>query len=63
MTDTRYNVTTWDCELEEFTAQDGLENASQDVEILGVRRVLRELRTIGYECTQFDNSVLVERSR
>jgi hypothetical protein len=45
-----YSVYTWDIERGEFTQQDGLKNESQGVTLRGLRRVLRELKSLGYPC-------------
>jgi hypothetical protein len=44
----RYNVLTYDPELETFTPQAGLTMPSQGVDIAGVRCVAKELRDMGY---------------
>lgn len=68
MPDPRYDVLTWDHELQSWTPHDGLDVRSQGVTILGVRRVLRILQREGYGCNyrqhdRFNNdpSVLVDR--
>lgn len=68
MAEPLYDVTTWDCERQDYTPDDGLNAPSQGIPITGVRRVLRELRSAGYNCRyrscwllDNDPSVLVER--
>ena len=67
-----YNVRTWDAELGEYTPQEGMRNPCLGVDILGLRRALRELRAeCGYTCNRVrlpggdydsDPAVLVERA-
>lgn len=69
MSKLRYNVKTWEPWLERFTRQQGLSVPSENISLWGVRRVLRELREVGYEASSVrddsgrrvgDPSVLVE---
>lgn len=67
-----YSVCTWDTEAEAYTPQEGLSVPSQNVDIHGLRRVLKKLRTMGYSCHYVRDSdgshecndwcVLVERT-
>lgn len=66
MTRQRYRIQTWDSEKNCWSPQPGLRHRSKNITILGVRRVLRELRSMGYPCDYSkqgsgDNFVLVER--
>lgn len=54
-----YSVTTWDSELQEFTPQEGVR--SRHIRREDLRRVLRELRSYGYDTSRAGgHSVLVE---
>lgn len=55
----RYYVTTWDPILEKFTPQQGVRTGPYT--LFGLRRALRKLKNLGYECHRDDPSVLVER--
>ena len=64
-----YSVGTWDMDLQAYTPQEGLTVPSQNVDIHGLRRALKELRRLGYSChycskRHWDNdcAVLVERT-
>jgi hypothetical protein len=56
-----YQVTTWDCERQEFTPQAGVRKGPHT--LWGLRRVFRKLQGMGYSCRRDDASVLVERIR
>lgn len=72
-----YTILTYDTDLGDYTPQEGLSVPSENVTILGVRRVLRELRNHGCDCHRVrvpdgtsgenwrhfsDSAVLVERT-
>lgn len=69
--DRRYDVLTWDSAAQQYTEQDGMKNPCLGVDLHGVRRALRELRSdFGYSCHRYrlrlgdyasDAYVLVER--
>lgn len=61
---TRYNVTTYDADLRDYTPQEGVNCTNLD--IFGLKRCLRELKDLGYSCDYSkegggDPSVIVER--
>lgn len=67
----RYDVTTWDMELKQFTPQEGMVAPTQGITKWQIRTALRELKKGGYDCHRVrfsdgsyssDFSVLVERS-
>lgn len=67
----RYTVLTWDSVADQYTVQEGMEHPSIDVDIHGLRRALKELRSLGYPADrrrdedgnyQSDWAVLVERT-
>jgi hypothetical protein len=53
----RYYVETWDPEREKFTPQKGVRKGPYS--LFGLRRALRKLQGMGYECGKTDPSVLV----
>lgn len=56
----KYDVTTWDTDLQRFTPQRGVRRGPYT--LFGLRRALRTLRTMGYDIKrEFAPSVLVER--
>lgn len=66
----RYDVLTWDTDAQAFTEQEGMTSPSRSVDLHGLRRALRELRThFGYSCHRIhygghvysDPAVLVKR--
>ncbi len=67
-----YSIATWDIDLQAYTEQVGLTVPSQNVDIHGLRAVLKQLKRMGYSCHRFrdpdgghdDNDwcVLVERT-
>lgn len=67
-----YSVGTWDTDEQAYLPQAGLTVPSQNVDRHGLRRVLKELRDMGYSAHRFrdsdgghddnDWSVLVERT-
>ncbi len=67
MTDktSRYNVTTWDIDLQEYTPQAGMKQPAANITLDQLRPALEELRTMGYTAhrTRDDSDpfVLVER--
>lgn len=58
---TRYYVTTWDAELQQFTPQAGVRSGPYT--LFGLRRAIRKLQSLGYSCDRQDPSVLVERAQ
>ena len=67
----RYTVLTWDAAAEQYTEQEGMVNPTIDVDIHGLRRALKELRSLGYPADRWrdkdgdyhsDWAVLVERT-
>lgn len=52
----RYRVFTWD--LQKFTPQKGVRCGPYS--LWGLKRALRKLQAMGYECHRHDFSVLVE---
>lgn len=54
----RYEVLTYDIDTGEFTPQQALRRAPWSK--WGLRRALRRLRTMGYDGTRQDNSILVQ---
>lgn len=68
-----YTVGTWDMDLQKYTPQAGLDCPSENVPIATVRRILKQLRRMGYSAhrrrdadgdhSDNDFSVLVERTR
>jgi hypothetical protein len=60
MSEAKYEVTTWDMDLQEFTPQPGVVAGPHSK--WDLRRVLRRLRDIGYDVNRADaHSVLVRR--
>ncbi len=67
-----YSIGTWDSKYQKFSPQPGTTTPWLNVDIHGLRRHLKELRTKGYSCHRFkcpetgyvdsDPSVLVERT-
>jgi hypothetical protein len=67
-----YSVGTWNTDEQAYTPQAGLTVPSQNVDIHGLRRVLKELRGMGYSAHRYRDSngehdrndwcVLVERT-
>lgn len=45
--DARYDILTWDVDLQEFTEQVGMDSPTRNVPWQGLLRALRELRTLG----------------
>jgi hypothetical protein len=59
MDDARYEVLTWDMDLQQFTPQQGLPPGP--FSLFGLRRALRTLRAMGYGADRDDCSTLVRR--
>lgn len=57
----RYEVLTWDTDLEEFTPQDGVRKGPYT--LFGLRKAIRALQKLGYDGYRNDPSILVERVR
>ena len=53
----RYYVETYDPEREEFTPQKGVRKGPYS--LWGLRKAIRKLRVMGYECGRQDSSVFV----
>jgi len=72
MSEATYTVLTWDCVVQCYTPQEGMETPCIDVPLQTLRAALKELRTMGYGCHRRrspdgshpdnDHAVLVERT-
>lgn len=58
----RYEVLTWDMDLQQFTPQKGVRRGPYTQ--FGLRKALRKLQTMGYDITRAGGvSIMVERVR
>lgn len=55
----RYEVLTWDSDLQKFTPQKGVRRGPYS--LFGLRKPLRQLRLLGYQGDRHDSSTYVKR--